>query len=74
MIVTHQRCFPEPPTGATERVEPDERHVAITHGQANSLFRLLRGPGASFVGSGFLGLTPPGYQLSPRSGLKKVRQ
>src|SRR5208337_1901837 len=32
------------------------------------------GSGPSLLGSGFLGLTPPGYELAPRSGLEMVRQ
>jgi hypothetical protein len=32
------------------------------------------GSGSSSVGSGFLGLTPPGYELAPRTGLGKGGQ
>jgi hypothetical protein len=39
-----------------------------------SLCRSLRGSGSSLVGSGFLGLTPPGYELAPRTGLGKAGQ
>ncbi|HKM52443.1 MAG TPA: hypothetical protein VJY33_03475, partial [Isosphaeraceae bacterium] len=62
------------PNGATDERVPDDRRVAIRHHQSWSLCRLLRGWGSSLAGSGFLGLTPPGYGLAPRSGLEKGRQ
>jgi len=34
----------------------------------------FRGSGSSLVGSGFLGLTPPGYELAPLKGLGNARQ
>src|SRR5208337_5525791 len=64
----------EPRTRATDARAPDDRRVAIKHRQSWSLCRPLRGWGSSLAGSGYLGLTPPGYELAPRSGLEMVRQ
>ena len=43
----HQLCGPEPPTGATDEREPDDRRVAIRHRHAS--------PSAAPFGSDFLG-------------------
>ena len=70
----HQVCWPEPPTGATDEREPDDRRVAIRHRQASPSAAPFGGSGSSLLGSGFPGLTPPGYELAPRTGLGKARQ
>src|SRR5271157_6361222 len=59
--------------GATDEREPDDRRVAIRHRQAGSLCRPLRGSGSSLVGPRFLGLTPPGYELSLLRSLRNCR-
>src|SRR5208337_1972838 len=47
------------------------RSDTASHGPSAAPFG---GSGPSLLGSGFLGLTPPGYELAPRSGLEMVGQ
>jgi len=55
----------------TRRFGKPDAHIEAALDAIADLERLEQ---SSLLGSGFLGLTPPGYVLAPRSGLEKVCQ
>ena len=69
-----QLCRPDPQRGRQISARPADRRDAVRHRQSWSLCRPLRRLDVIVgrVGSGFLGLTPPGYELALRLGLEAV--